>query len=172
MTGMVEFRKGTVAELRVLREIDDESGPMYLAAGIDLRDFDGDHPFVQAEEKRWGASLAAGRVELALVARRVQGFCVLDSADARPYLDQISVRADAMRRGIGSALVARAQQASGGELWLTTYAHLPWNGPYYEKRGFRFVSDAECGPEILAILASQRAAMPLAEQRVAMVWRA
>jgi hypothetical protein len=36
----------------------------------------------------------------------------------------------------------------GGPLTLTTFRDVPWNGPYYERIGFRLVDDP--GPELRA----------------------
>ncbi len=56
-------------------------------------------------------------------------------------------------------------------LWLTTYAHLPWNGPFYERHGFVVMRDNDCGPELRAILDEQRAVLPDPKKRVAMARR-
>jgi GNAT superfamily N-acetyltransferase len=165
------LRPGRIDELDLLREIDDESVPMFIAVGIDLGQLDLDHPFVRSELERWRAGLHAGRVQIAEIEHGVVGFYVLGSLGGQPYLEQLAVRAAFMRRGIGSTLLAHARRVSEGEgaLWLTTYAHVPWNAPYYARAGFRVVPDNECGPEIRAVLAEQRAALPFPEQRVAMV---
>jgi predicted N-acetyltransferase YhbS len=164
-------RPGREGELDLLRDIDEESAPMFLAAGVDLSHLGPDHPFVRSEADRWRAGLRAGRVQVAEIEGEVVGFSVLDSLDGKPYLDQLSVRTSFMRRGIGAMLLARAQRESElvGSLWLTTYVQVPWNGPYYARAGFRVASDADCGPEIRAVLATQRTVMPFPEARVAMV---
>lgn len=76
-----------------------------------------------------------------------------------------------MRRGIGAMLVRRAlgwAAERGGALWLTTYAHLPWNRPYYERFGFEVVPEAQCGPQMRACLEAQRGVLPVPHQRIAM----
>jgi GNAT superfamily N-acetyltransferase len=166
----LHMRPARSDELSVMRAIDDESGPMYLAAGVNLGTLDHAHPFVLEESARWLASLVARRVQVAEVAGEVVGFSVLDTVDGAPYLDQLSVAAAWMRQGVGSALLRKALDASRAEgvLWLTTYAQLAWNGPYYQRFGFRQVPESECGADVLAILAKQRAVMPFPEQRIAM----
>ena len=75
-----------------------------------------------------------------------------------------------MRRGIGGALVALAVDWSKNRpLWLTTYGHVPWNAPYYERFGFSRVDEASCGPEMRWFLDEERRALPCPEQRVVMV---
>ena len=34
---------------------------------------------------------------------------------------------------------------------LTTYVDVPWNGPYYERCGFRWLRDAEITPGLRAL---------------------
>jgi hypothetical protein len=81
-----------------------------------------------------------------------------------------------MRRGVGSVLLeeakAWAERAGRRELWLTTYAHLPWNLPFYARRGFARMAEADCGRELRAILEDQRRWLPDPQQRVAMRWSA
>jgi GNAT superfamily N-acetyltransferase len=102
------------------------------------------------------------------------GFASLDVADGRPYLDQLSVRRAWRRQGIGRTLIehALAWSAGAGELWLTTYdARVPWNQPMYERHGFVRVDETNCGPDLQARLADERAVLPAPEGRVAMVYR-
>ena len=90
-------------------------------------------------------------------------------AERDPYLDQLAVRPRAMRRGIGAALLRQAISWSGDRtLWLTTYSHLSWNGPYYQRHGFVPMPDDTCGVELLAILEEQRAVLPDPGKRIAM----
>ena len=58
------------------------------------------------------------------------------------------------------------RRGHGAELWLTTYDHLPFNRPYYERLGFRRV-DA-FGRDIAQHLAAQREALPDPAHRIAM----
>lgn len=166
------YRKAQPDELHLLIAVDDAASELYYQAGLTF-DLDDAHPFVQAESARWGESLAQGDVYVALDAKNtIVGFAVLAHKDGEPYLDQLSVHPTAMRQGIGAALLSMALGWSDGRpLWLTTYSHLPWNKPYYEKYGFVEVSEAACAVEIQRILREQRAYLPEPQLRVAMVHR-
>jgi GNAT superfamily N-acetyltransferase len=129
--------------------------------------------FALAERQR---SLAAAEAERAFLAVDESGVCLgfaaLDSLDGEPYLDQLAVQRAFMRRGVGQLLleqaVAWAERQKGDALRLTTYAHLPFNRPYYERHGFVVVAEVECGSGIRHHLEEQRRALPTPSERVAM----
>lgn len=165
------LRAGTIADLSELREVDDDAALLYVQAGLTL-DLPDDHEFVVSERGHWQRSLQAGSAIVATDLRGgMLGFAAVTRLDRQPYLAQLSVRRTHMRRGIGSALLYAAldaAQARGASLWLTTYDHLPWNRPFYERNGFTRVPEAICGPEMRAELQIERSALPLPEMRVAM----
>jgi len=52
---------------------------------------------------------------------------------------------------------------------MTTYTHLPWNRPFYERHGFVRVPESACPRGIVAILDDQRRALPAPHERIAML---
>lgn len=150
--------------------IDDDASRAYLDVGIEL---DPPEHFGRYEAERWRASLARGDLLVARVAARAIGFASIGRMDGRPFLDQLSVVRDAQRGGAGRALLLRAMRRSvrDGELWLDTYAHVPWNAPWYARMGFELVPDGALGPELRAHLARNRAVLPAPDRIVAMVCR-
>jgi GNAT superfamily N-acetyltransferase len=168
-----DIRPAREEELAVAVAIDDDAGERYLELGLGPFPPD-DHPFILAELARWRAAAREGTILFACAAGgEPVGLLVLRHVDGMPYLQQISVRRAWMRRGIGQALVTRAKRwaVRDGELWLTTYAGVSWNQPWYERLGFEVVPDASCGPELQTVLAEERGALPAPERRVAMVCR-
>jgi len=163
------LRAGRPEDLDLLHDIDEDAGAVFREVGISFA-LTPEHPFVLAEVARWTAALSAGRVWLAVTAEGTPvGFAACGFVDGEPYLDQVAVRTAHARRGAGKLLLQQAILWSGARpLWLTTYAHIAWNGPYYERAGFQVVSESECGPELRAVLREQRLAVPFPEQRVAM----
>ncbi len=168
----ITLRVARADELATVVSIDDDACRAYEAAGISLGIHDG-HPFAEAERARWRASIEAGTVRFAVDARGdEQGVAVLGYVDGQPYLDQLAVRLSAMRRGIGRALVVEAiswaRSVQGVGLWLTTYGHLPFNRPMYERMGFVVVAEREWGHEVAHHVELQRRWLPLPRERVAM----
>jgi GNAT superfamily N-acetyltransferase len=164
------FRRALASELALIVAIDDRAAVLFEQVGLSFEHLSSDHPFVIAEHARWRAALLRGDVWLASIGGEVAGFVVLGSVDGSAYLDQLSVLPEWMRRGVGAALIARAfaiREASD-RMWLTTYGHVPWNRAYYERFGFVTVAEANCGPELVAVLDAQRDALPMPEQRIAM----
>lgn len=76
----------------------------------------------------------------------VVGFARLIEAGEFVHLEQLSVRPDRGRRGIGGGLVAavlaEARECGARAVTLRTFAAVPWNAPFYEDAGFRVVRDA------------------------------
>ncbi len=165
------IRIGHESDYAEVVDIDDDATQLYLTAGVIL-DLKSDHPFTVAERARWLQSLQLGRTYVASEGDRLLGFAALALVDGEPYLDQISVRLSAMHRGIGRALLERAvawASEHGERLWLTTYGHLSWNRPFYERLGFACLPEAQWGPELAEHVAMQRRHLPYPEHRVVMV---
>jgi GNAT superfamily N-acetyltransferase len=168
----IRVRIGEAADLATLLEIDLDAGLLFERAGMYL-DLPETHEFSVSERRHLDASLAAGTAIIATDTNgRALAFVALGSRDGAPYVEQISVRADCTRRGIGSMLLDLAMRSAAARsapaAWLTTYDHLPWNRPFYERHGFVRVPEEECGPDIRAELDFQRRWLPLPAQRIAM----
>lgn len=166
------LRVGTPHEIEALCDIDFDACELFVRAGLDM-DLPPGHEFFAAERTRWMRSLNLGRTLVALgFSGRMLGFACSGVADGEAYLDQLSVRRQFMRQGVGTALLTasaqRARENGANELWLTTYNHLSWNRPFYERAGFSVVPESQCGPEMLETLALERRWLPSPEQRVAM----
>jgi GNAT superfamily N-acetyltransferase len=169
MDADITIRGARPDELDLVVAIDDDASTLYVEAGLDV-DLGPEHPFIRAERVTWGQAVAGGRVFFAEApGGDALGVAVLDLVDGAPYLEQLSVRRRGMRRGIGRRLLRLSIEWAGREaLWLTTYAHLPWNRPFYERAGFVVVPEPDCPPGFRAILEDQRRSLPAPAERVAM----
>lgn len=153
-------------------DIDDDACSLYADAGLPFDE--AQNPgFFAREQRRWDESLAQGRQLLACApSGEPVGFAALGYVGEAPMLLQLSVRRAWMRQGIGRALLARALQWSerAGALWITTYDHLPWNGPFYTRMGFETPPESSCSDELRGILDDERSALPAPERRALMVY--
>jgi GNAT superfamily N-acetyltransferase len=165
------IRPALLSELPLVAAIDDASCALFTEIGIVFANGD-DHWFSVAEREHWRQAVVRGDLYWAITNDRPVGFYALGTRDARAYLEQLSVLPEHGRRGIGSALLrhafARCAERGARELWLTTYAHVPWNAPFYVRQGFVVVPEHDCSPELQTTLAEQRSVLPAPAQRVAM----
>ncbi len=71
---------------------------------------------------------------------RVVGFALMKLTGGTAWLDQLSVLPRCQRRGLGASLIdrtaERARELGHDMLYLSTYLDVPWNAPFYERRGF------------------------------------
>jgi GNAT superfamily N-acetyltransferase len=127
-------------ELRALQRIECDADLVFRRVGM---------PWVLPMQPASLSLLDAGRRRGWLFvaadgANRALGFALLTTLAGEAYLYQLSVLPRAAGRGIGSTLLeaacAAARAADHPTMLLSTYAGVPWNAPFYEKRGFRVVS--------------------------------
>lgn len=92
-----------------------------------------------------------------------------------PHLEEIDVVPEHGGRGLGSALLRTVQSwaARSGyrELSLTTFRDVPWNAPFYARRGFEEIPAEEMTPELRAVVAREAARGLPSERRLAMRYR-
>jgi GNAT superfamily N-acetyltransferase len=78
---------------------------------------------------------------------RVVGFALMKLPGGTAWLDQLSVLDRWQGRGLGAALIdrtaKRARELGHDRLYLSTYLGVPWNAPFYERRGFASVPRGE-----------------------------
>ena len=158
-----------------LREIERAAGERFRE--VDLAAIAEDEPMSVDElaayataGRSWVASIEPGGA--AAGTDVVVGYVLLDEIDGDSHIEQISVDPSAQGRGIGRALLARAEQhaAEHGRpaLTLTTFRDVPWNAPLYEHLGFRVLSPDEVGPGLAALVAAEADHGLDPEQRVCM----
>ena len=100
-----------------------------------------------------------GRVWVHVVDEQPVGYVLLEWVDGCTHIEQVSVHASYAGQRIGAGLVDRVvrEAASRGHVavTLTTFAEVPWNGPYYERLGFRVLGETEWTPGLRAIRAEE-----------------
>jgi GNAT superfamily N-acetyltransferase len=130
-----DVRAAGRADLAALAEIDDRAETLFRTAGYKLPEI----PFADPSSAK--AIFVAGRPPV--------GFVRIDEVDGLAYVAEIAVIPKWMRQGIGTRLLERAcewaRRHDYPAITLTTYADVPWNGPYYASRGFVEVAEPTDG---------------------------
>ncbi len=134
------IRRATPSEFARLREIEVESDAIFASLGIGPFCYD-DAVYLE----RAAVVLVAGEPPV--------GFVSVDVVDGAAHIWQLSVLPSAQGRGLGRALVAAACDWARSEgfaaVTLTTFRDVPWNAPFYEKLGFRALSQLTAGLEAI-----------------------
>ena len=78
-------------------------------------------------------------------ADRPVAYLLVAVVDGNAHVEQVSVHPDHARQGLGSRLLdtaaAWAEQHGLAAVTLTTYSEVPWNAPYYQRLGFRILTE-------------------------------
>lgn len=164
---MILVRPAVIDDIVELRDIEVDAGQMFRQIGMGgIADDEPPDPSVLAEHIR---GQTAWVCELDSV---VVGYAIASVVDGEGHLDQVSVRRAAAGRGIGRLLldeVCRWATRQGYEaLTLTTFRDVPWNGPYYERLGFRELPAGHWGVQLRAIRHSEQLAGIDVAPRIAM----
>jgi ribosomal protein S18 acetylase RimI-like enzyme len=147
----IAIRASRTDDLPVLQLIEIEAGRAFADIGMDA--VAGDDPF--SLDVLLGYQ-NAGRAWVAVDGDdRPIGYVVVDLVAGNAHIEQVSVRPDFGRRGIGRSLiehVATWARARGlPAVTLTTFRDVVWNAPYYERCGFRILAPDEVTEELKAI---------------------
>ena len=88
------------------------------------------------------------------------GFALVLEIDGSAHLDELDVLPTHGRQGVGSALleaVCSWARASGFHaVTLSTFRDVPWNAPFYARRGFRALDANELSPGLARIVEIER----------------
>ena len=157
------IRKAQLADLPMLPQIEDRADSLFP---------DNQYPddLGLCSLKDLEQAMNQGFLTVAVIKNELVGFSMASLLGDFLHLLQLSVLPEYGRRGIGAALLnsvnqqALAAKVSG--VTLTTFRDIPWNAPYYEKKGFAVFIHADLPKDISNILAKE-AALGL-KNRVAM----
>ena len=151
------IRLAQLDEREQLRDIEGAAGAVF--ADVGLEDVAKHEP---ESVEGLGEYIDAGRAWVIVEDAAPVGYAVVDIVDGLAHLEQLSVRPEYGRRGLGAALLefvcdwARRQHFGG--ITLTTFADLPWNAPFYAQHRFYALASSELGPELRIQRAEEAAA--------------
>jgi GNAT superfamily N-acetyltransferase len=152
------IRPATPEDLVTVREVEIAAGSMFGEIGMTSDALDTPPELAELreyvrDERLWVAvdveDLPVAHIVMAVI-------------DGNAHLEQVSVSPDHARRGSGRDLIEHAvtwaRLRGLSAMTRTTYADVPWNGPYYERLGFRRVDPAEWTPGLRMIRDAEAAA--------------
>jgi len=106
----------------------------------------------------FAAAARDGRLWLAVESssETAVGFAMARVVDGRTHLFELDVHPDHGRQGLGTrlveAVVESARARGDADVTLSTFIHLPWNKPFYERLGFVVMAPGEIEPEFTEVL--------------------
>jgi GNAT superfamily N-acetyltransferase len=113
-------------------------------------------------EETFREAVAADLLHVAEQHGRRVGFTLALVHGAACHLEQMSVDPASHRQGIGSALlrhlIEEAKSRGIARITLSTFKHVAWNGPYYERFGFRYLTDSELTTPLTEVRRDEAAA--------------
>lgn len=152
------IRPGREHQLPVLQDLERAAGEMFRQFGMHaVADDDPPPPDVLRRHLR------AGHLRIAEDASgHPAGYLIAEPLDGCLHVEQVSVHPAHARRRIGRALLDDAARTAAAEgrraLTLTTFAEVPWNAPYYERCGFRRLTERELTSGLRDVRAREAAA--------------
>lgn len=88
-------------------------------------------------------------------------YLLAEMVDGCVHIEQVSVHRDKAGLGIGRALLDHVAQWAREQdipaMTLTTFTEVSWNGPYYQRCGFRLLPDDELTPGLRKIRCDEAA---------------
>jgi GNAT superfamily N-acetyltransferase len=163
----ITIRLAVRADAARLPDIERSAGELFSTIPALAWIADGDVMSAEAH----GRFIQAGTCWVAADAELI-GFISAELFDADLHIWEISVRAGAQGQGIGRRLIEaacdHARNAGLGGLTLTTFRDVAWNQPYYERLGFKTLTDDALNPRLRQVLETEITHGLPGDQRCAM----
>jgi GNAT superfamily N-acetyltransferase len=153
-------RAGRADDVAALQEIERQAGRRFAGLGLIDDRLDEVTPTTELAE-----AIEEGRLGVACADDDRIGYAYAERQTGFAYLAEVAVLPAHGRHGLGGRLVhtvADWARASGYDrLMLTTFRDVRWNGPFYERLGFRIVPEGEWTPAMADIRRAEEADMGL-----------
>ncbi len=144
-------------ELELLRDIEWASGALFL-----------DTPFAAVAEhepattEQLAKYVADNRAWVVTAEDDTPvGYAIVDIVDGHAHLEQLSVKPEHGRHGLGTELLEHvctwAAEHHYTAVSLSTFKAVRWNAPFYARHGFAPMTDDEIGPGLQQLAANEQA---------------
>ena len=89
------------------------------------------------------------------------GFALVLDVGGAAHLEELDVLPEHGRRGLGSRLLEAvcewAHEAGYSRVTLSTFRDVPWNAPFYVRRGFRIVDPGDLSEQHVQLVRAEKA---------------
>lgn len=138
-------RAATTSDLPTLQAVERAAGDPFRELGMDAVADDAPPSLPELRE-----FVDAGHAWVIDRNERVAAYLLARVLDGCAHIEQVSVHPRHAHQRLGASLVEHladwARRRGLPALTLTTFRHVDWNGPYYLRCGFRWLSDSEITP--------------------------
>jgi GNAT superfamily N-acetyltransferase len=149
------IRPGHEADIAALLEVERRAAALLLGHGA--HDLFAMHSLSPADLQQ---GIRSGILRVAEVEGQAAGFALCGEVDGYAHLFEMDVVPEHGRCGIGSALLeavcGEAATRGYAAMTLTTLRDVPWNAPFYAKRGFSELAEPKWGQGLREIVARER----------------
>lgn len=147
------IRLAASADITFLCALEHDAGQRFRDVGMD--DTAGITPAMFEERMATDNS----DVFVAEASGELAGLIIVEQVANVGFIEEVSVAQKFAGRRIGATLIKRAeiwtQECGGKEIYLTTFVHVPWNAPYYERLGYQVTKLGRAPLEIAKKLKSE-----------------
>ncbi|NQU37444.1 MAG: GNAT family N-acetyltransferase [Actinobacteria bacterium] len=180
MSWTVRVRLGTNSDIEAVRDVEVAAGQLFAAIGMDEIASDPPPPrrllrTAIAKDMLWVAEKSDGGKDAGSGSEAILGYGFGSYLDNNLHLEQVSVRPECARRGIGAEIFLALESDSGRRgasmSTLFTSAQVLWNAPYYERLGYQQLPTASFGPQLSEAFRLEQLADGDAPERIAMYKR-
>jgi GNAT superfamily N-acetyltransferase len=138
------IRTAEPRELLLLRKIEDDASTRFLGLGL-IEDESSDSSFPLDELARL---IEKRQVWVVCPGDNVPvGMILASGRDGLGYVEELDVLPEHGKRGLGSRLLEHAcswaKEKNYPAIALSTFSTVPWNAPFYRRRGFRDLAEDE-----------------------------
>ncbi|MEO8365406.1 MAG: GNAT family N-acetyltransferase [Pseudoxanthomonas sp.] len=149
------IRAGREADVDALLEIECRAAALLLGHGA--HDLFAMHSLSPTDLQQ---GMANGILRVAEVEGHAVGFALGGEVDGHAHLFEMNVLPEHGRRGIGSALLENICDEAWARVYasitLATLRDVPWNAPFYARRGFSELAESARGGQLGEIVARER----------------
>jgi N-acetylglutamate synthase-like GNAT family acetyltransferase len=133
--GEIELRTARLTDAHEILDVIEDAGEMF--DGLGLADESLEVRFPMEELKRL---IRKEQVWVNACGSSLGGAIILSAGRKTAYVEELAVRRACGRKGLGARLVGRgvswAHEKELDSIYLSTFASVPWNAPFYRKLGF------------------------------------